>query len=113
YLVDALLGKECLHLRLARQIQLRMGTCQDLAAASLLEMAHYGRTHHATMAGDIESRSRTFASVHRHARRSLMKVVGVVTVPPDQFVALRALEILAHHLGDQFGERYPRRPAEL
>src|SRR5512138_1434963 len=43
----------------------------------------------------------------------LVVVHGLVAVLLDEFVALGGLEILAHHLADQFVERDPGRPAEL
>src|SRR5947207_10569923 len=44
---------------------------------------------------------------------SFMALVETKAMLLDQFVALRQLEILAHHLADEFAEGGARHPAEL
>src|SRR5215831_19073124 len=42
-----------------------------------------------------------------------MAVEGAVAMLPHQFVPLRSLEVLAHHLGHELGELDLRAPPEL
>ena len=47
------------------------------------------------------------------ACRLFVVIQGLVAMLLDQFVALGALQVFAHHFGDQFVEADLRRPAEF